>query len=281
MLVGVLMVLLVFFTIGTITLVSYLKERDWTSLTSAPVEAPPPDSSVPAVVSNPEAGKLLVTGRALLAAGRPLEAATPLYQARGLEPSAGELGRLGYVACEAAAMQVLADTMRHEQLSAEITSRTVRDLARAADRSDDDGLLTLRDQLVDALQVFPGNSPLVRAIGTVDSRLAGIAIARVEQAGDEVDREDSWTLLQEALVLSPTTGLAAEESWSHIALAREGALPKLEQALQMENGGNLTAAAPLYSEVVEMLPGQDDPMERLARARLDSCLLYTSPSPRD
>ena len=269
-LVGVLLALLVVFTIGSITLVSQLKGQDWASLTSSPVEAPPPDTTIPVVLSNAEAGKLYVIGRALLAAGRPLEAATPLYQARGLEPAVGELGRLGYAACEASAMQVLANTMRHERLSAEITSRTVRGLSRSADRTDDDGLLVLRGELVDALRVFPDSSQLIRAIGTVDSRLAGIAIAKVQQAEEEVAREDSWALLEEALVLSPTTGVAAKEAWNHIALARDGALPKLEQALLMEISANPSAAATLYTEVVEMLPGQDDPMERLARARVDS-----------
>ena len=234
------------------------------------VEVRPPDVSVPDMVSASTVGERLVIAQALLANGRPLEAATPVYQALQTEPDIEELDRLGYVACEAAVMQFLVDDLRRAQLSESISSRTVRELTRAVDRTGNTDLPDLRASLADALLVFPANNSLIRAQSVVDSRLAGLAVENIEESQATDDELERWRLIEEALVLSPTTRSAAQASWTIISEGRAVAMPLIAQALSMENTDQHEEASRLYATAAARLPGQNDPLERLARARMDA-----------
>jgi len=233
------------------------------------VEAPEPDTTLPVVVGGTDAGERMVMGRALLSAGRPLEAATPLYQALKSAPDVEELERLGYVACEAAAMQILLADLRLEG-RAPLNSRALRALGKRASSDSDDTLLALRAELSDALRIQPEDTTLLRALGTVDSRLAGLATRRVAAAAAEADAGASWSLLEEALALSPTTGAASSAAWERISTGRAVAQPLLQQALSLEVIGQPDEARRLYATAAAKLPGQLDPLERLARARMDA-----------
>lgn len=271
--VGVLLFLLVVFIVAAAVVLPRLISAPGLAalVTGEPVvEAPEPDIALSARVTQDDAGQRMVTGRALLEAGRPLESATPLYQALGLAPDVEELELLGYAACEAAAMQVLTDAIHREALGDTITSRTARDLARTAEKATDAELPQVRASIVEALLVLPEDSGLIRALGSVDSRLAGLAVVKVEAAGEEAVASDSWTLLEEALSLSPTSGVAAAAAWAQISDGREAAVPLLEKALLMEIEGQPEEASRLYASAAAHLPGQSDPLERLARARMDA-----------
>lgn len=266
--VGLLLTMLVLFVIAAAVAVPRLLATP-DLLTGAP-PPPPPELGLPKMITSASAGQRMVIGRALMAAGRPLEAATPLYQALKTEPGVEELEQLGYAACEAAAVAVLAAEITRADRTASLSLRDAQKLARAAEQASDDALLELRTQLSSALQLYPGDSRLVRAQGSIDSRLAGLATAKVALAAEAAEPAASWKLLEEALVLSPTTGAAASAAWTHIAMGRTVARPLIEQAMWMEVVEQDSEASRLYATAAARLPGQSGSLERLARARMDT-----------
>ncbi|MEL6349386.1 MAG: FHA domain-containing protein [Myxococcota bacterium] len=234
---------------------------------TAPANDLEPVLDLPTPITD-EAGARLMLGHALLKAQRPLEAATPLYQARKMAPDAEEVQRLGYVACEQAVLQALHDDLRYADLPV-ITAAERRGLVRSADRIDDEMLPELRTRLVEQLHRDPGDDDASAALTKVDSRLAGLASAMVLELGD-VSGSDAWQTITQASALAPHSRPAAEAAWKQIAAAESGARAQLQQAVALDVAGDGASAAALYAQVIDKIPGEDAALEQIARIRRDA-----------
>jgi pSer/pThr/pTyr-binding forkhead associated (FHA) protein len=210
-----------------------------------------------------------IQGRALLAADRPMEAVLYLYQALKLSPGDAELKHLGAVACEEAVLGELTDHLRAARLSQSDGRELYRNALRAARRPVAADLPLVRTQLADALLLFPDDAELLAALKGIDAALAAEALSRTEKAG-ALEGAQARALLEEAVALSPTFDAAAAALATTDLLAQRRARVMIEQAIRLELLGLTAESVTLYRSAAEVLPGEEQPLERLAQARMSA-----------